>query len=343
MMKPQYHFIVIDMGCKDSYIKNPSHSEIPQILEYRSKNIKFTGHQQPPAIAVSCLCSSSPFNNNVTPQKDKILPVKSLARKYLAKKSMHKIISKLKSSEKLRPNSYLSNEKLNLFQFLGRKHQGQDNPPYLSLSSLSFHDGSSNYESEYSAYSLSHAESPSIQSYRPYIEGNITQKNLPVSDEDSSSHSECKVSEESDDLNQYENYQDLVINGRKYKGDVKDGVPHGMGSELWPDGSIYEGVYVNGHRKGQGKLVWADGNSYDGVFDKDELCGYGTFVWKNGDKYEGMFKHSKMHGEGTFTWNNGNRYIGGYSEGIRHGFGIFLWSDGRVNKGHWYQGKLKSK
>ena len=332
------------MGCKDSYTKNPNYSEIPQLPEYRSKNLRFTGHKQPSALAVSCLCNSTPINNNATQQGNLFIPLKSLARRYLAKKDIHKSVSKLKSVEKVRSSSFLSYQRVNIFHFIqgGLKQQSLGNPPLLSLSSLTVHDQSGDYESEYSEYAISHAKSNSIQSYRPYIDGNITQKKLPISDEDSSSHFEGSISKVTDDLDQYQNYQDLVINGRQYRGDVKDGVPHGFGSELWPNGSIYEGIYVSGRRKGQGRLVWAEGNSYEGTFENDEMSGYGTFTWNNGDKYEGMFKHSKMHGEGSFTWSNGNRYIGGYSNGIRHGFGIFLWSDGRVNKGHWYEGKLKS-
>lgn len=129
--------------------------------------------------------------------------------------------------------------------------------------------------------------------------------------------------------------------GRKYKGEMKNGKPHGIGKEIWPDGSSYEGMYNSGMRTGEGVFIWADKSFYTGKFVDNEMQGYGIFEWSNGNKYEGMWNKSKMHGDGTYTWNNGNRYIGSYFEGLKNGEGTFVYHDGRIVKGKWNKGHIQ--
>jgi hypothetical protein len=130
--------------------------------------------------------------------------------------------------------------------------------------------------------------------------------------------------------------------GRRYKGDLQEGKPHGCGKEIWPDGSLYEGMYHFGTRTGEGLFVWPDKSLYKGNFIENEMQGFGIFEWSNGNKYEGMWNKSKMHGEGTYTWSNGNKYIGSYFEGLKHGEGTFVYHDGRIVKGKWLKGHIKA-
>lgn len=133
----------------------------------------------------------------------------------------------------------------------------------------------------------------------------------------------------------------FIGEGRRYRGDLLDGKPHGVGKEVWPDGSSYEGMYHFGTRTGEGVFVWPDKSVYRGNFIDNEMQGYGIFEWGNGNKYEGMWNKSKMHGEGKYTWNNGNQYVGNYFEGLKHGEGNFIYHDGRIVSGKWLNGHIQ--
>ena len=57
----------------------------------------------------------------------------------------------------------------------------------------------------------------------------------------------------------------------KYKGNVENGVPNGLGYLIYPYGSRYLGSWKNGKMNGQG-----------------------TFTFPNGEKYVGEWKNSKF-------------------------------------------------
>ena len=61
----------------------------------------------------------------------------------------------------------------------------------------------------------------------------------------------------------------LLDSGLKYKGQVKAGVPHGLGKMVWPNGDYYKGEFRHGKRHGKGKRVNKDGSSYVGEYEMD--------------------------------------------------------------------------
>ncbi len=87
--------------------------------------------------------------------------------------------------------------------------------------------------------------------------------------------------------------------GYSYKGQVKDGVPHGIGIMVKDNGKRYEGMFENGE--------FTDNN--------------GRWMSKNGHYYVGGFKNFKFNGTGTYTWSNGDTYTGEWSDHKRHGTG----------------------
>jgi hypothetical protein len=60
----------------------------------------------------------------------------------------------------------------------------------------------------------------------------------------------------------------------KYKGEVKDGKPNGLGIIIYSDGSMYVGRWKNGIREGQGSQIHKGGGKYSGS-------------WKNGSWWNG--------------------------------------------------------
>ena len=55
-----------------------------------------------------------------------------------------------------------------------------------------------------------------------------------------------------------------------YKGDVKNGIPNGVGIFISPSGEKYVGEFKDGVRHGQGTLTTSDGSKYVGEY-KDGL------------------------------------------------------------------------
>ncbi|MDR3286804.1 MAG: protein kinase [Prevotellaceae bacterium] len=101
----------------------------------------------------------------------------------------------------------------------------------------------------------------------------------------------------------------------KYTGQIKDGVPHGLGVAV-SENQTYEGVFVNGYRDGKGTLLYNNGESYEGDFVKNNIDGRGTYKYKDGSYYTGRWAENKQNGYGTYfsasgkelgkgTWENG--------------------------------------
>ena len=61
----------------------------------------------------------------------------------------------------------------------------------------------------------------------------------------------------------------LLDGGLKYKGQVKNGIPNGLGKLVWPNGDYYKGEFRNGKRHGKGKRINKDGSNYNGEYEDD--------------------------------------------------------------------------
>ena len=127
----------------------------------------------------------------------------------------------------------------------------------------------------------------------------------------------------------------------KYKGQVKDGKPTGLGSLTYPDGSNYVGEYKDGKLNGQGTFTWSDGRKYVGEYKDGEPSGQGTHTFGKGDfegdKYEGEYKDGIPNGQGTYTSSNGEKYEGEWKD-EKPWNGTYYYKDGKI-KGKFVSGK----
>jgi|TARA_Y100000294_G_scaffold91149_1_gene84928 hypothetical protein len=67
-----------------------------------------------------------------------------------------------------------------------------------------------------------------------------------------------------------------------YKGDVKNGVPNGLGIMIYTSGSKYVGGWKNGKKHGKGQMTHTDRSSEWGEY-KDGVFWNGTFYDENGN------------------------------------------------------------
>ena len=117
----------------------------------------------------------------------------------------------------------------------------------------------------------------------------------------------------------------------KYQGQVKNGVPNGLGYVIYPDGEKYVGSWKDGNQNGHGTYTWNDGEKYVGSWKDGNQNGHGTYTFSNGEKYVGSWKDGKYNGQGTFTSLYGNKEVGEYKDGK-------FW-----NGNHYYDGKILFK
>ena len=67
-------------------------------------------------------------------------------------------------------------------------------------------------------------------------------------------------------------------------------LPHGQGTETWPDGTYYSGEYVNGVAHGLGTIFFSNGDMYQGDFKHKKYDGFGQlYDLKEKVKYIGYW------------------------------------------------------
>lgn len=120
-----------------------------------------------------------------------------------------------------------------------------------------------------------------------------------------------------------------------YTGTLKDGIPHGHGTWVHPDGDQYQGEYSYGMEHGQGTITAANGEEYSGEFYEGLPHGKGTYTHPNGEKYTGDFVEGSLTGTGTYTWPSGETYSGEWLDFMKHGQGSWSYPNGETYVGQW--------
>jgi len=95
----------------------------------------------------------------------------------------------------------------------------------------------------------------------------------------------------------YEMIKEQVSNNAsqsKYASKSKNNKTHGLGTFVFPDGSVYIGEFKNNIMHGLGTFTYSDGSKYIGAFKDNKMHGLGTITNPNGVGYEGRWKDGKM-------------------------------------------------
>lgn len=132
--------------------------------------------------------------------------------------------------------------------------------------------------------------------------------------------------------------------GDRYRGETKDGVPHGKGRYYSELGWVYEGEFFDGQINGKGKAVFSDGTVYFGEWKDGKRDGVGRSVFANGAQYVGGYVSDRFDGDGVYVYKNGNFYNGSFKRGKPSGRGVFgRLTNGekiyRCTSGEWQSGK----
>ena len=164
---------------------------------------------------------------------------------------------------------------------------------------------------------------------------------------------EIKEEEEEEEEKDVDTWYTIPNGESRYKGEWKDGLPHGKGTK-----EIFEGKHkdANGHPcNANGKLCsWSiiECTFVDGLAN-----GYGKQIYKqDGEKtqpyYEGEFRNGAQHGQGAYYYGNGSYYKGNFKDSKFHGVGYHyyvekdktwvgeFYNDNLTEKGMWIDGEL---
>jgi hypothetical protein len=107
-----------------------------------------------------------------------------------------------------------------------------------------------------------------------------------------------------------------------------------------PGGRKYVGEIADGLENGQGILTLTDGRRYVGEFRDGLANGQGTLTFPDHRQFVGEFKDGAPVGQGTILWPNGAKYVGEIRNGQRDGLGKMTQPNGEVQDGLWKQGKF---
>lgn len=136
---------------------------------------------------------------------------------------------------------------------------------------------------------------------------------------------------------------EYVANNAIYSGQMKNGMRHGVGVQVWKDGSRYEGEWRQDKANGYGRLMHADGDVYEGQWQNDTANGKGKYFHVQGAVYEGDWLEDCQHGEGKEEWPDGTYYEGSYVRGKKEGKGKFFWVDGSYYVGDFEDNNINGK
>ncbi len=78
--------------------------------------------------------------------------------------------------------------------------------------------------------------------------------------------------------------------GGKYQGDTVQGIPHGKGRLLFPNGTKYEGGWAEGKPDGRGIVIYQSGGAYKGNFKAGKKDGFGIYRSPDGKTTSGLWQ-----------------------------------------------------
>lgn len=129
----------------------------------------------------------------------------------------------------------------------------------------------------------------------------------------------------------------LKGNGFEYKGQVKDGKPHGNGKMKDEDG-VFQGTFANGE-KVKGALFYKDGSIYDGEWDENVFHGKGKYFENGKIILDGLFKHEMFY-KGKRYYRDRTVYEGEYEDEQPQGHGVIVYPHGKKYEGEFDEGLI---
>jgi hypothetical protein len=159
---------------------------------------------------------------------------------------------------------------------------------------------------------------------------------------------------------------------RKYEGQWKHGLPHGLAQAEFQNGCTYQGHFAEGFVHGDGKvvvdapdidtLVTVEGQfhrgqlsgphctfrfatsttqeTYQGGFLDGQRTGSTVVDYRDGAHFEGMYRCGRMNGSGLLRMADQTVYDGKFVADQRCGYGTCVFPNGDIYSGLWLKDKM---
>lgn len=130
-----------------------------------------------------------------------------------------------------------------------------------------------------------------------------------------------------------------------FRGEMKNGIPHGRGKIAYKDGTVLEGEFKEGQPHGLCKCTALAGSVFEGQYENGKIK-FGTIKGKriDGRVYvyeETLDANGDYHALGKFT-DETQIHEGEFKNGIPHGKGkLTSIAEGVVFEGEWKNGKMQ--
>jgi len=149
----------------------------------------------------------------------------------------------------------------------------------------------------------------------------------------------------------------------RYDGLYVNGLRHGEGTLVEPNGDTYVGPFKMGKKHGLGTVFYVNGDKFSGQFVEDVSI-QGTLIRENGDILELKYQNARGDGQlsirfankdkleaiyndgvgnGILVFANGDKYVGEFSGELPHGEGTLIYANGNRYVGPFYQGKVQGE
>ena len=143
------------------------------------------------------------------------------------------------------------------------------------------------------------------------------------------------------------------------------GQRHGVGKQIYDNGSYYVGQWVEGLKEGEGEMNYANGTRYIGGWAAGKANGAGQFLSSEGYRYCGNFRNGEAHcASGSLEWYScrvealfengkingkgkieigGNKYTGMFKNNFLEGPGTCQFENGDYYEGDFHLNKIEGE
>jgi len=116
-----------------------------------------------------------------------------------------------------------------------------------------------------------------------------------------------------------------------YEGELDEHkLPHGNGQWKAPNGDIYKGQWKNGKPHGKGIAKGSIDDKKSAAYKKfiHNVYSVDSEVQKGEYNYDGEWVNGKMSGTGMYTYPNGDFYDGEWQNNLANGTGMYMYVKG---------------
>ena len=141
-----------------------------------------------------------------------------------------------------------------------------------------------------------------------------------------------------------DNNEQIMIVGKRYEGDYKEGKKEGKGLFFLGTGDVYSGCFSQDCFHGNGTLKKENGDIITGEWQRGRSEGKVEITYTSaGESFVGDMVAGEFYGKGKFQYSKkkgGGYYDGNWVKGKKHGSGVRIYADGSKFVGNFFENEI---